>query len=225
MECKLALSVFRFDAKTDFLPYYKTHYVTVDLNKSVQTLLTLIQAQDPSFDFPKDALSALKINQKALFASETLKGVVESMGKELCLEPLSIKRAIKDMIIDTDDFYRNFDRLNAWVDGKDKALYEQYLIYRYASSALDVIEDFQGDALFAFAFDMIQKYPEQKEKILNVIADEKTGIFVRTRLCQKIYPCAGEVERKIAALKNTMMQHRPFFNPLVEKLSRRVDTL
>ena len=30
MECKLELSVYRFDAKTDFLPYYKKHFITID---------------------------------------------------------------------------------------------------------------------------------------------------------------------------------------------------
>lgn len=225
MECKLALSVFRFDAKTDFLPYYKKYFVTIDSSKSVQDLLALIQAQDHTFDFPKGTLAALKINAKALFTNVSIDGVVNSMGKELTLEPLSTKRVTKDMIVDTGDFYKSFDLLASFVDAKDKPQFEQYIIYHYASSVLDMVEGFQGDALFAFAYDMIQKHPEQKEKILRVIADEKTGVFLHVRLCKKIYPCGADVEKKITALKNEVMKLRPYANALVEKLSHRVDVL
>jgi succinate dehydrogenase/fumarate reductase-like Fe-S protein len=225
MECKLALSVFRFDAKTDFLPYYKKHFVTIDLRKNVQDLLAQIQAEDPTFDFPKGELAALKINGKALFTDVSIDGIVNAMGKELHLEPLSIKRATKDMIINTDDFYKSFDLLNALVGSQDKAQFEHYMIYHYASSVLDLVEGFQGDAFFAFAYDMIQKYPDQKAKILNIVADDKRGVFLHVRLCKKIYPCGADVEKKITALKNEVMKHRPYANALVEKLSHRVDVL
>jgi succinate dehydrogenase/fumarate reductase-like Fe-S protein len=225
MECKLELSVFRFDAKTDFLPYYKKHFITIDRSLSVNDLLAQIKAEDVSFDYPKGDLAALKINTKALFTNVSIDGLVHSFGKSLTLEPLSTKRVIKDMIINTDDFYQRFDLLDAFVDGKDRPLYEHYIIYHYASSVLDLLENYQGDALFAFAYDMIQKHPERKKEILEVIANDQTGIFLHVRLCKKIYPCGADVEKKITELKNDVMKHRPFANPLVEKFSHHIDLL
>lgn len=225
MECKLALSVFRFDAKTDFLPYYKTYFVTIDPSKSIHELLGELHRQDIAFDYPKTDIAAIKINGKSVFTNVSIDGVTSVMGKEWTLEPLSTKRATKDMIVDTDDFYQRFDLLAPYVDAKDKPLFEQYIIYHYASSVFDFVDDFQGDALFAFAYDMIEKHPEQKEKILRTIANEKTGIFLHVRFCNKIYPCGADVQRKITALKNEIIKLRPYANTLVEKLSQRAQVL
>lgn len=225
MECKLELSVFRFDAKTDFLPYYKKHFITIDFSKTVQDLFGAIQDQEISFDYPKDTYAAIKINGKALFTTATLEEIVEHFGKTLTLEPLSSKRVIKDMIINDEDFYQSFDLLASYVDAKDKPTFEQYIIYHYASDVLGLVEGFQGDALFAFAYDMIQKYPSHQRDILNVIANEHTGVFNHVRACNKIYPCAKEVERKISALQNLVLKEIPTANALVAKLSHRIDSL
>lgn len=225
MECKLELSVFRFDAKTDFLPYYKKHFITIETTKTVYDLLTQIQSEEPNFDYPKGTISALKINGKALFSDASLEAVIERFGKSLTLEPLSSKRATKDLIINTDDFYQKFDLLDAYVDGKERALFERYIIYHYASPVLDFVEDYQGDALFAFAYDMLQKHPAQKRQILEIIANEHTGVFLHVKLCKKIYPCGADVEKKIVALKNEVMHYRPFLSSFVEKHSHHTTLL
>lgn len=225
MECKLELSVFRFDAKTDFLPYYKKHIIKIDRSKTVKDLLALIQEQEHTFTYPTGEFAAIKINSKALFTTETIDAIVEHFGKELTLEPLSSRRVINDMIINDDDFYASFDLLDAYVDSKDKALFKHYIIYHYASSIMALDDNFQGDALFAFAYDMIQKHPSQKENILRVVADANTGIFLHVKLCNKIFPCAKEVEQKINLLKNEIVKHRPFVNKYVEKLAQRADSL
>ena len=194
MECKLELSVFRFDAKTDFLPYYKKHIIKIDKSKTLDDLLGLITEQDISFDYPKNEYAALKLNGKALFTNTGIEEIVEKFGKELTFEPLSIKRATKDMIINDDDFYASFDLLDAYVNSYDKVIFKSYILYHYSSSVLDLVDDFQGDALFAFAYDMIQKYPTHKKEILTVIANEHTGLFLHVKLCGKIYPCGAQVE-------------------------------
>lgn len=225
MECKLDLSVFRFDAKTDILPYYKKHIITIDTSKTINELFLLIQEQDIRFSYPKDSLAAIKINGKALFTTASLEEIVENFGKCLTLEPLSTKRVIDDMIINDADFFKRFDLLDPFVEAKDKIAFQKYIPFHYASPVLDLLDEYQGDALFAFAYDMIQKYPERKESILKVISDEQTGIFNHVRLCNKIYPCAKEVEQKIGFLKNLILQEMPKANRLVEKLSHRIDSL
>jgi len=225
MECKLELSVFRFDATTDFLPYYKKHFVKIDTQKCLNDLFVLIQEQDLHFGYPTGELCAIKINGKALFTTVTIDDIISDFGKVLTLEPLSTKRVRKDMIVDTTDFYERFDLLDAYVDSKDKPAFEHYLMYHYASCMLDVVEGYQGDALFAFAYDMIQKHPSRKREILSVVSNEHNGVFFHVRLCNKIYPCAKEVEQKISALKNLVLKEMPKANPLIEKLSHRIDTL
>ena len=225
MECKLELSVFRFNATTDFLPYSKKHIILIDTSKTINDLFVLIREQDVSFGYPVGEYAAIKINGKALFTTVTIADIVEDFGKTLTLEPLSSKRVTHDMVINDDDFYQSFDLLDAYVDSKDKPAFQQYIIYHYASTVLEKIEGYQGDALFAFAYDMIQKHPERKDEILDIVADESTGVFFHVRLCNKIYPCAKDVEQKIGALKNIILKTKPTANALVEKITHRVDSL
>lgn len=225
MECKLELSVFRFDATTDFLPYYKKHFLKIDKEKTLNDLFSMIQGEDVSFDYPKGEYAAIKLNGKALFTNITIDEVVTNFGKSLTLEPLSTKRVIKDMIINDDDFYERFDLLDAFVEAKDRATFKSYILFHYASSVFEFMPQFQGDALFAFAYDMILKYPSRKQEILNIVANEYTGIFYHIRLCNKVHPCGAQVEQKIVALKNEVMAVRPFANALVEKLSHRIESL
>lgn len=225
MECKLELSVFRFDAKTDFLPYYKKHILKIDKAKTMNDLFALIKGEDVSFDYPRDEYAAIKLNGKALFTNISIDEVVTNFGKSLTLEPLSTKRVAKDMIINDEDFYASFDLLDAFVEAKDKATFKSYILFHYASSVFEFVPKFQGDALFAFAYDMILKYPQRKKEILDIVANEHTGIFYHVRLCNKVHPCGAQVEQKIIALKNEVMAVRPFVNALVEKLSHRIESL
>ncbi len=225
MECKLELSVFRFNATTDFLPYSKKHIILIDTSKTINDLFVLIREQDVSFGYPVGEYAAIKINGKALFTNVLLEDIVEDFGKVLSLEPLSTKRVTHDMIINDDDFYESFDLLDPLVNAKDKPAFQKYIIYHYASSVLELVEGYQGDALFAFAYDMIFKHPERKDDILSVISNASTGVFYHVRLCNKIYPCAKEVEQKISALKNIILKTKPNANVLVEKLMHRVDSL
>ena len=225
MECKLELSVFRFDATTDFLPYYKKHTIKVDLAKSVNDLFALIHAEDLSFGYPNDAYAAIKINGKALFTNVSLDEIVEHFGKSLTLEPLSTKRVTKDMIINQEDFNESFNTLSSFVTPNDRASFQKYIIYHYASSVHTFVDGFLGDALFAFAHDMIAKYPDFRRDILKIVADAHKGIFLHVKLCNKIYPCAKEVEQKISEVKNLVLSELPTINASVEKLTHRIDSL
>lgn len=222
MECKLELSVFRFNAKTDVLRYYKNHVLKIDRSKTLNDLLALVVEEDLSFGYPKDEYAAIKINDKALFLTTTIDDIVNDFGKELVLEPLNTKRSVHDLIINDDDFNASFDLLAPYVDSSDKEIFKSYIPYHYASSAVNLVEGFQGDALFVFAYDMIQKYPARKKDILTVIANEETGIFLHVTLCNKLYPCGSQVEEKIIALKNEIIALIPHANKLVEHFSHQI---
>ena len=227
MECKLELSIFRFDASTDFLPYYKKHTLHFDTTKSIHELLAAIKEEELRFDYPKDEFSAIKINHKALYTATLIQEVIEHFGTTLILEPLSTKRAIKDLIINRQDFDERFELIAPFVQEEDKKLFESYIIYHYASSVHAFLEGFLAEALFVFAYDMIQKYPQSKREILSLIADEQKGIFFHTKMCNKLYPrhLAHDGERKIAILKNIILKEMPHINPLVKKLSSSIDSL
>ncbi len=208
MTYKLRLSVFRFDAKSDYLPFYKKHIIEIDKDKTLDDLLAVIKAEDRLFDYPQGKNAAIQISGVNLFTNVKIDDIVKNFGTELTLMPMSEKRALKDLIVNDDDFYEKFDLLDPFIDSTDKKRFKELVIYHYASDIYKYEDDFQGDALFLFAYEMIKKHPDQEKKILNILDNENDGIWLHTNICGKVFPVDYEVEDKINSLKNNILKAR-----------------
>jgi len=208
MTYKLRLSVFRFDAKSDYLPFYKKHIIKIDKDKTLDDLLAVIKAGDRLFDYPQGKNAAIQISCVNLFTNVKLDDIVKNFGTELTLMPMSEKRALKDLIVNDDDFYEKFDLLDPFIDSTDKRRFKELIVYHYASDIYKYKDDFQGDALFLFAYEMIKKHPDQEKKILNILDNENDGIWLHTNICGKVFPVDYEVEDKINSLKNNILKAR-----------------
>jgi len=208
MTYKLRLSVFRFDAKSDYLPFYKKHIIKIGEDKTLDDLLAVIKDEDRLFDYPQGKNAAIKIGSVNLFTDVKIDDIVKNFGTELTLMPMSEKRALKDLIVNDDDFYEKFDLLDPFIDSVDKKRFKELIVYHYASDIYKYEDNFQGDALFLFAYDMIKKHPDQENKILNILDDESDGIWLHTNICGKVFPVDYEVENKINALKNNILKAR-----------------
>lgn len=217
MEHKLALEVFRFDCKTDYLPYYKKVYLKISDNKRVADLLSAIKEDESSFSFPVGKNAAIKINNKALNTSEKIKDIVEHFGKSLKLEPLSTKRSEKDLSINEDDFNKKFDLLGAFVDGSDRSIYKSYIKEYYSSPIVNIEEDFIGDGLFAFAYDMLHKYPQRETQILKTIAKKESGVWLHVNISNRIYPTDTQLERKVVYIKNAILNNHDIEDYFIQK--------
>jgi succinate dehydrogenase/fumarate reductase-like Fe-S protein len=207
MTYKLRLSVFRFDAKSDYLPFYKKHIIKIDGEKTLNDLLLVIKEEDLLFDFPTDKNAAIRVSGQNLFTDVKIDTIVENFGDELTLMPMSEKRALKDLIVNKDDFYDKFDLLDAYVNASDRKRFEELVLYHYASDVNRYSDEFQGDALFLFAYEMIEKYPAYRGKILDIL-DNEHGIWLHTNLCGKVFPVDYSVEEKIDKLKNEVLKAR-----------------
>lgn len=217
MESKLVLEVFRFNSKTDYLPFYFKHTIKIDLDKTVADLLAAIKSEEKVFEYPTDKNAAIKINGLALFTTQKLSDIKEKFGKELRLDPLNSKRSTNDLVMNYDDFEDRFDVLNALVDSSDKKLYKSYIREHYSSPIINLDEDYLGDALFSFAYDMIQKYPERKTQILDLISLKDTGVWLHVNISNKLFPQSYELERKIDFLKNEIIKKENPANDFVAK--------
>ena len=208
MTYKLRLSVFRFDAKSDYLPFYKKHIIKISGDKTLDDLLGVIKDEDRLFDYPQGKNAAIQISGVNLFTDVKIDDIVKNFGTELTLMPMSEKRALKDLIVNDDDFYKKFDLLDSFIDSVDKKRFKELIVYHYASDVYKYEDNFQGDAFFLFAYDMIKKHPDQKNKILNILDDGSDGIWLHTNICGKVFPVDYEVENKINALKNNILKAR-----------------
>lgn len=206
------LNIFRFNAKSDYLPYYKKYNISIDNNLSLRDLLTCIKDEDIFFDFLDNENSCIFLNSHALNISTNLKEINEYFGNNLTLEPLSKHRATKDLIINSDDFKNALTPLQNIIKDDLSKEYEKLIKYFYASPALEYDKEYLGTSLYLLSNELIKKYPEQKEQILKLIADEKHGIWYHSPLCHKIYPNNSKIEDIVISLKQQIISQTPYTN-------------
>jgi len=220
MSYKLTLNVFRFDAKTDYLPYYKKFVINVEEDAAVSNILEKIKEEEKDFGYSTDSNASVVLNGVYLFTKTKIKKVVADLGKELSIEPISKKRVLKDMIIDENDFYSRFDILDAFVEGTDKRKYKKLIREFYASKITLFNDAYIGDALLSFAYDMIEKYPMREKKILSAIADEENGIWQHIDITNALYPFDDSLQEKVDTLKNKILKDIPSINNFVKEQNK-----
>ncbi|ECC0269933.1 hypothetical protein FMH56_04960 [Campylobacter jejuni] len=174
----LELRIFRFDKQKDYEAYYKPYvYDNYENFATLYDLLLQVQDDDIYFDFEKNDKSYIVVNKEFLPLNTPLEKIAKEFDFSLCIEPLSTKRAIKDLIIDKNDFLDKYKYLEKFGDEEDKKLYAKYDYLYYASEILDYLPEYMGDGVFYLASKMIEKYPEKKIEILKTICDTQKGIF------------------------------------------------
>lgn len=200
---KLELSLFKFDAKSDYLPYYTKHFVKIKDEKNLLDILQTIHAETP-LNFEAKESFGVVVNGVYTTLNLSIESIKKEFGKTLEVEPLSIKRAYSDLLINEDDFYEKFEALSAFTTEADKKEYESYKLYYYASNTLKFNPAYVGDALLLLASSLIEKQPENKEAILNAINDKENGIAFHTSLLNRVYDCDKEIETKITQLQDAL---------------------
>lgn len=219
------LSIFRFNPKSDYLPYYKKYSINIHENSKLLDLLELVKQEDIFFDYPKDKNGAILVNNYALCLDISLKDIEKKFGTELILEPLSKKRSIKDLVIDSKDFDDVFSILKDIASNEDKLEYDKYIRYFYTSFALKFDQYHQGTSLFLFADELINKYPEKNDEILKIVADKDHGIWYHFPQTYRIFPQDRDIEEIVDGLKSKIYETFPNLNQNIEKISAKIDKI
>jgi len=171
----LQLRAFFFNAATDYLPYYKNFEIAISKEATLLDVLSKIKVKNPDFSFPNKNI-ILKVNEKVTTANTSISTVVEKLGTELKIEPASTYHANNGLILNDDDFMKNFELLAPYASEDDRAYYESLYAVHYASETNSYNRQFIGDAILLLAHKMIAEGNEHKEEILTAISDEFNGI-------------------------------------------------
>ena len=172
MKHTLQVRAFFFNAKTDYLPYYKPFAITLDSDaKSVEILKQIAEANE-NFAYPQEKL-AFRINDKVVTGEESIAQIIEKCGTELQVDPVTSYRANHCLVINDNDFAEQFDKILApYASQEDKAFYESLYALHYASESSLFNRDYCGDAILVTAHHMISNGSEHKEEILHAIDNE-----------------------------------------------------
>ena len=172
----LQVEAYFFNAKTDYLPYYKTYTITIDEEKSFQELLEAVKEQERNFSFPKENPLA-KIDSFTIEATTQVKTLIEHFGTEFRINPVSFYRSINGLIIDDSNFLASYKLLEPFCDKEDFEFYQSLYSVHFASSTFDYKKEYLGDAIAILAAHLIEKYPEQEQAILEALASDDNGLM------------------------------------------------
>jgi succinate dehydrogenase / fumarate reductase iron-sulfur subunit len=239
---KVNFKVFRFNSGEDYLPYYEDYKMEVTSEEVVLDILNRIKwDHDGSFSYRRSCrhgicgACAIKVNGRSTLAcKESMKTMIEYFGNELTFEPLSKKRAIKDMIIDKADFWEKSDAIHPYLisdidespdaectvtpkqaDELDDAdLCIQCGACHYACPVVELNEDFFGPAAFAKAYRFEADVRDDANDIrLQEINKLGQGVWD----CAKCYECAEVCPKEVNPIDKITKLHQMLFKEGVAK--------
>ncbi|RUM69849.1 MAG: succinate dehydrogenase [Sulfurovum sp.] len=233
---KITLKTFRFNAETDYLPYYKHYEMEVGKDELILDLLNRIKWEhDGSFSYRRSCrhgicgACGIKVNGKATLAcKQNALELVALFGDELVIEPQSKKRAVKDMIIDKEDFWKKHDTVLPYVvtdvdphpehetkqsiadfnNFLDSDLCIQCGLCYYSCPAVEVNPDFLGPAAFnsAYRFTVDPRDEASKER-LEITGAMGQGVWN----CVKCFECAQACPKDINPIEKITKLHNMEF--------------
>jgi hypothetical protein len=197
---KLYIELFHFDKNTDYLPYYKKYTLKVNEQTTVNDILDQMYSKEP-FGIDKSKTINVKINHLYTNANANVYELVDVLGKDWKIEPISTYRAVKDFIIDNSDYISKIIPFKNYLNYSQKQNYvDNYELFYYASNTLNFNRDYIGDHALYIAYDLIKENPSLKEDILDIICDANGGISYHTSLENRVYKYCEDKETKIKEL-------------------------
>jgi succinate dehydrogenase/fumarate reductase-like Fe-S protein len=176
MSFNLNVKAFFFNAKTDYLPYYKNFSISLSEESTAKDILEEIQTQNENFAFPQLNL-VFKINDLVLDKNTAVSAIVKRLGTDLKIDPVNSYRSNNGLIINNDDFKKSFELLAPYTTDKNKVYYKTLYTLHYASETENFDREYIGDAILVLAHKMITEGNEHKRDILNAISTPNSGLL------------------------------------------------
>lgn len=176
MSQKLEIRAFFFNAKTDYLPYYKNFNIQVDDDATAKDLLAKIQEENENFSYPKQKL-LMKINGLVVDSKQSVASLLERLGTSLQIDPVNSYRSNDGLKINDNDFMKSYELLAPYASESDLKYYKTLYALHYASETENFDREYIGDAVLVLAHKMITEGSEHTEAILEAITSVHSGLF------------------------------------------------
>jgi len=168
MQPILEIKAFFFNAKTDYLPYYKNFSIELAEELKAKDILAFIQEKNENFSYPEENL-LFKINDLIVDGDQSMSEVVERLGTSLKIDPVNSYRSMNGLIIKDDDFMKSYEILAPFASDEDLEYYKTLYPLHYASETENFDHTYIGDAILLLAHKMIKEGSEHEEAILEAI--------------------------------------------------------
>lgn len=175
----LEVKIFRFNAKTDILAYYKPYFFENFSFATLKDLLAAVKKNDPYFDF--EGVDYVKIDRVVTALDTDFAAILERFGEQFEISPLDTRRAKKDLISDDGDFWAKFEPF-AKFGARAREIYARLAPYFYADLVREYEPNFVGAAAIMLAKSLCEENSAEKAKILELISEPKNGVFIAQNL-------------------------------------------
>lgn len=182
----LEIELFKFDAQTDYLPYYKTYRLKRENVTTLNDVLEQVYAIE-KFGHLENETFFLRANGVYTDSTASL-DILLANAKSLRIEPLSNKRAVHDLIINTKDYQEKLDVLDAYISADEKASLIQekrYMLEHYASNTLHFNDNYIGEHVLCLASELVQENASLEAELSSLV-DTEDGIRLRTSLKHRV---------------------------------------
>ena len=200
MTNELHVELFKFDSKLDYLPYYKKYTIEYKEKDTILSVLNKINSIE-KFSYEASVDFNININGLYLSAKEYIVNIVDRVGNDFRIEPISIYRALNDLIIDKTDYLEKILLFKDFVTVMDLDEYAQnYELDYYASNTYNINREYIGDHSLLIASDIIEQTPEHAKEILEIIGSKEDGIWYHTSLEHRVFNYDMSKEKRIQQL-------------------------
>lgn len=197
---ELHVELFKFDSKLDYLPYYKKYTIEYEEKDTILSVLNKINNIE-KFSYEAKVEFNLKINNLYLNSGEYVSNIVNLTSNEFIIEPISIYRALNDLIIDKTDYLEKILLFKDFVTPMDLDEYAiNYELDYYASNTYNINKDYIGDHSLLIASDIIEQSPEHTNAILEIIGSKEDGILYHTSLEHRVFNYDSSKQKRIENL-------------------------
>jgi len=211
----LEIKLFKFNHSVDYLPYYKTYKIEYLEDETIYDLLNKINEIE-SFSYDTYEKCNVNINNYFFSADILINEMVEKVGMELTINPISLYRVKNDLIINSDDYDSKMKIFDSYLSDEQKSDFkEKYKLEYYASNTMLLNKDYIGDHCLLIANEIIEKNGAEESDILDILTNKDTGILYHTSLKPRLFVNRYDVEEvykklllKIKAYKNVKFEER-----------------
>jgi len=211
----LEIKLFKFNHSVDYLPYYRTYKIDYTKDESVYDILNKINECE-SFSYDILEKCNVKINNYFLKADVLISEVVERVGEELTIEPISLYRVTNDLIINCDDYNEKIQLFSKYLTNEQQEEFqEKYKLVYYASNTIIINKDYIGDASLLIVDELLSNDASLETELLEIITNKDTGILYHTSLKNRLFIHEFDIESvykklisKVKAYKNIKIEEK-----------------
>ncbi|RAX52993.1 hypothetical protein CCY99_06390 [Helicobacter sp. 16-1353] len=221
------ISVFRFNANTDYNEYYQSIDISIDENLNLKDLLIAISKSLDDFSYD-DKSFGFRINNIVVFSNIKLLDLKSHFGTSLIITPISTKYAMKDLIIDKEAIYSLYktklDKFK-FLSEESKNEFKKYILINLISP-LD-LDDYVGDGYCLYIKWMMIHYKDYAKDLLMSIARYEDGVMNSISVKNMIYPPDGSIDKEIEGLQRMLLQsiRCPIRRNHWVKIAKKVESL